>query len=56
MWKMSIFDKYDLILQFETQFWVSARVIDSTIICGSLAYNTKFLTLFDNKPEIVFHQ
>ena len=56
MWKMSIFDKNDLILQFETQFWASAHVINSTIVGGSLASNSKFLTLLDNKPEILFHQ
>ena len=56
MWKMSIIDQNDLILLCENQFWIRARVIVDTELLGLLAFDINFLTIFDNKSEIFFHQ
>ena len=53
---MSIIDQNDLILLCENQFWVRARVIVDTKSLGSFAYDINFLMIFNNKPEIFFHQ
>ena len=53
---MSIIDQNDLILLCENQFWVRARVIVDTKLLGSISFDINFLTIFDNKSEIFFHQ
>ena len=53
---MSIFDENDLTLQCKNQIWVRARVIVDTKSLGSFAYDINFLMIFNNKPEIFFHQ